>query len=64
MARKKLSKGLGIVVMYVSTGVKLGAGGIAIVNGKVIKVPPRGPANQQLQTAVRALVTIGKLGRR
>jgi hypothetical protein len=41
-----------IVASYVSAGVKVGAEGIVIVNGKVIKVPPRGPVFQELQKAI------------
>jgi hypothetical protein len=53
-------KGLVIVATYVSPGVKLGAGGFVIVNGKVIKVPPRGPASQLLQKALQAIVASSK----
>lgn len=47
-------KGLAVVAMYVSPGVKAGAGGFVIVNGKVKKVPPRGPVFQQLVSAIQA----------
>jgi hypothetical protein len=36
------------VAMYVSPGILVGAGGIMIVNGKIVKVPPRGPVFEQL----------------
>ena len=53
-------KGLTIVAMYVSPGVKAGAGGFVIVNGKVIKVPPRGPVFRQLAAAVQAVAAGGR----
>ena len=40
-------KGLVVVAMYVSPGVSRGAGGFVIVNGKLKKVPPRGPVFKQ-----------------
>jgi hypothetical protein len=49
-----------IVATYVSAGVKAGGPGIVIVNGKVIKVPPRGPANQLLQQALKAVMATAK----
>jgi hypothetical protein len=60
MASKKNLKGIAIVATYLSTGVALGAGGIAIVNGKAIKIPPRGPASQAILTAVRELAALGR----
>lgn len=48
-------KGLVVVAMYVSPGVSAGAGGFVIVNGKLRKVPPRGPAFKQLEAAVQAV---------
>lgn len=52
--RKKLS-GLVIVAMFISPGVAAGAAGWAIVNGKLVKIPPRGPANRQLTDAIQGL---------
>ncbi len=64
MAVNQKLKGLVIVATYVSPGVKLGAGGFVIVNGKVIKVPPRGPATRLLQEALQAIVASPKSIRR
>ena len=50
-------KGLVVVAMYVSPGVSRGAGGFVIVNGKLKKVPPRGPAFKQLEAAIQAVVS-------
>ncbi|HWC03364.1 MAG TPA: hypothetical protein VHF87_11380 [Methylomirabilota bacterium] len=50
-------KGLVVVAMYVSPGVAAGAGGYVIVNGKLKRVPPRGPAFKQLQAAVQAVAS-------
>jgi hypothetical protein len=57
-------KGMMIVAMYLSPGVARGAGGWAIVNGKVVKVPPRGPAFDQLQQAVLAIAGKARRGGR
>jgi hypothetical protein len=40
---------------YVSPGVKNDGGGFVIVNGRIIKIPPRGPAFQKLAVAYRIL---------
>jgi len=53
-------KNLAIVATYVSPGVRAGAGGFVIVNGKVIKVPPRGPAMKLLQEALKAIIATAK----
>ena len=60
MATKIKIKGLAIVAMYVSPGVSRGAGGFVIVNGKVIKVPPRGPIFRQLEAALQAVAASGR----
>jgi hypothetical protein len=36
------------VAMYISPGILVGAGGIMIINGRIVKVPPRGPVFEQL----------------
>jgi hypothetical protein len=64
MAKSVKIKGLAVVAMYVSPGVSRGAGGFVIVNGKVIKVPPRGPAFRQVQAALQAIAAIGRRGGR
>jgi hypothetical protein len=51
-----------IVATYVSAGVKAGGPGFVIVNGKVIKVPPRGPEMQALQAAIKGIMAVGKEG--
>jgi len=60
MASIKNLKGLVIVATYLSPGVAAGAGGIVVVNGKLRKIPPRGPATRQLQVALRTLAGVGK----
>jgi hypothetical protein len=57
-------KGMVVVAMFISPGVKAGASGFVIVNGKLKRVPPRGPAFQQLQAAVQAVAKGGKGGSR
>jgi hypothetical protein len=44
-----------LVATYVSPGVKVDAGGFVIINGKIVKVPPRGPEYRQLQAALDAI---------
>lgn len=36
------------VAMYISPGILVGASGIIIINGRVVKVPPRGPVLEEL----------------
>jgi hypothetical protein len=56
-------KNMAIVASYVSPGVKAGASGFVIVNGKIYRVPPRGPASELLQQALAAISGIAKKGR-
>ena len=44
-----------LVATYVSPGVKVDAGGFVIINGKIVKVPPRGPEYRQLLAAFDAV---------
>jgi hypothetical protein len=44
-----------LVAIYLSPGVTAGAAGIVIINGKIKRVPPRGPATQQLIAAIQAV---------
>ena len=60
MATKKKLSGLVIVAMFISPGVAAGAAGWAIVNGKLVKIPPRGPANKQLTDAIQGLAAKGR----
>jgi len=60
MATKKKLSGLVIVAMFISPGVAAGAAGWAIVNGKLVKIPPRGPANKQLTDAIQGLASKGR----
>ncbi|HUL75344.1 MAG TPA: hypothetical protein VLT86_19685 [Vicinamibacterales bacterium] len=46
-----------IVATYVSPGVAAGAGGFVIVNGKIIRVPPRGPVMKQLSEVLSKVAT-------
>jgi len=52
-------KSFTIVATFLSPGVTKGAGGFAIVGGKIVKIPPRGPAFQQLADAAAKLAKIG-----
>ncbi len=55
-------RNLAIVAMYVSPGVKVDGGGFVIVNGKIVKVPPRGPVMQALQQAIKGVMALAKEG--
>jgi len=55
MATKKKLSGLVVVAMFISPGVKAGAAGWAIVNGKLVKIPPRGPASLRLMEAIQGI---------
>ena len=57
-------RNLAIVAMYVSPGVKADGGGFVIVNGKIIKVPPRGPVMAALQQAIKGVMAVAKEGER
>jgi hypothetical protein len=60
-SKKSLNlKRFAIVATYISAGVKSDGGGIAIINGKIIRIPPRGPVNQQVQAALRTVAALGK----
>ena len=52
----KKFKELVIVATYLSPGVRSDAGGFAIINGKIIRIPPRGPASRLLQDALQAII--------
>ena len=43
------------VALFISPGVLVDGGGIMIVNGKVIRVPPRGPLFEQLLVVVNKI---------
>jgi hypothetical protein len=45
------------VAIFISPGVLVDGGGIMIVNGKIIKVPPRGPAFEQLLGAINQIAS-------
>ena len=51
-------KNFTIVATFLSPGVAKGGSGIAIVGGKIVKIPPRGPAFQQLADAAAKLAKI------
>jgi hypothetical protein len=48
-------KGLLVVAMFLTPGVRVDAGGWAIINGKLVKIPPRGPATRQLMEAIQEI---------
>jgi hypothetical protein len=52
-----------IVATFLSPGVSKGAGGFMIVNGKIVKIPPRGPAFAQLTAAVKEIAAAAMKGR-
>lgn len=52
-------KSFTIVATFLSPGVTAGAAGFAIVNGKIVKIPPRGPAFQQLAEAAAKAAKMG-----
>ena len=56
---KKSPKSFTIVATFLSPGVAKGAGGFAIIGGKIVKIPPRGPAFQQLADAAAKLARLG-----
>jgi hypothetical protein len=56
MPAKPKIRGWAIVAMYISPGVSRGGPGIAVVNGKIVKIPPRGPVLKAIQGAIAQLV--------
>jgi hypothetical protein len=44
-------KGITIVATFISAGVSAGASGFAIVGGKIVKIPPHGPAFKKITEA-------------
>jgi hypothetical protein len=60
MAKAIDVKDLVIVAMFVSPGVAAGTGGFVIVNGKIKKLPPRGPLLHQLRSAIEAIAGRGR----
>jgi len=52
-----------IVASFLSPGVTVGASGFAIVGGKIVKIPPRGPVFKQL-AEVSAKLAGGQTGRK
>jgi hypothetical protein len=61
MASKLNTKKYAQVVTLLSPGVAKGAGGWVIINGKLVKIPPRGPANELFSQAMGAVKALGKL---
>jgi hypothetical protein len=55
-------KNITIVASFLSPGVTVGASGFAIVGGKIVKIPPRGPVFKQL-AEVSAKLAGGQTGR-
>ena len=51
----KAFKAVTLVATFISPGVAAGAAGFMIVGGKIVKIPPRGPAFQKLTEAVNEL---------
>ena len=55
MAKTKI-KEFTLVATFLSPGVAVGASGFVIVGGKIVKVPPRGPAFAKLTAAIQEIV--------
>ncbi|MDQ6603127.1 MAG: hypothetical protein M3176_04160 [Chloroflexota bacterium] len=49
---------IAIVAIYVSPGVKVGASGFVIINGKIHVVPPRGPVTDVVQQLAAGLAVM------
>lgn len=60
---KSNPKAFTIVATFLSPGVSQGAGGFMIVGGKIVKIPPRGPAFAQLTAAAKELAAGAVKGR-
>jgi hypothetical protein len=56
----KRFKELVIVATYLSPGVKVDGGGFAIINGKIVRIPPRGPASRLLREALQGIIAEAK----
>ena len=54
MAKTKMEP-ITIVATFVSPGVSQGANGFMIVGGKIVKIPPRGPAFAKLNESIAAI---------
>ena len=46
------------VAMFISPGVLVDGGGIMIVNGKIIHVPPRGPLLEELLGVLNKIANV------
>jgi len=55
---KKSLKSFMFVATSLSPGVSMGAAGFAIVGGKIVKIPPRGPAFQQFAAGAAKVAKI------
>jgi len=54
MAPKPI-QGITLVATFISPGVTAGAAGFMIVGGKIVKIPPRGPAFTKLAELVKEM---------
>ena len=54
MAKKPFQQ-VTLVATFISPGVTKGAAGFMIVNGKIVKIGPRGPAFSKLAEAVKEM---------
>jgi hypothetical protein len=52
---KKPGQNVTLVATFISPGVSAGAAGFMIVNGKIVRIGPRGPAFAKISEAVREL---------
>ena len=61
---KKPFPGVTLVATFISAGVSAGASGFMVVNGKIRKIGPRGPAFFKLTEAVKELSAGRKVTRK
>ncbi len=56
----KAIQGITLVATFISPGVIAGAAGFMIVGGKIVKIPPRGPAFLKLTKLVQEMTEKSK----
>ena len=61
---KETISGVTLVATFISAGVSAGASGFMVVNGKIRKIGPRGPAFFKLTEAVKELSAGRKITRK
>jgi hypothetical protein len=56
MAGKKITEATAVAV-FISPGVLVDGGGFMILNGKIIRIPPRGPLIDELRGVLNKIAT-------